>query len=560
MIATRSLCPVMLGGRCSRFMFPLAPKPSTLLLCLLSLTLLGLGGCSGAEDPKRGSRLLLDEANLLSDISESIEKYLNLIREDYGVEVVLVTLPTIGADETLKEAAARLFTEWDIGRDYNGQGLLLMLTAQDKEVRLEVGSALEHVFTDLFTGHIETKQLKSYYLSGQLETGLVAVVEEIEARAQLVSRDLADAAAIGSRDQRFLSAGGGADVDLEEFQEETVRTKNRIYPAGNSPEEAWRTLIDSWRDKNRNPDIAVYTPITRLIYRDFTHLPDRRFEEDVRTWGTKPFEIISDGRYAVVFFGNKKGWDNAPFLFCRTEEGWQFDMVHQRKLVRMGRAPAWGIERGEHPYMALMSRCPYWMGQDIPLADTDVYSVAGDKQTAARIIFLESRLDSGVEDFATLYELGRLYTITSMGQKRLSFLNRARSMRPDHPDVLKFLAIAHVDSNYQYETALPLLQRYVELRGEDSFGYFFLGYIYLMLNQPEQSIKVLKEGLALDPDDIYGLCKLARAYLDRGGKGDRDRAEEIFHRLMAIAPDHIRVGWLQSKMGQIRGHNTQGVP
>ncbi len=518
------------------------------LIGVLALILFCLTGCSSETNPTRGTKLLLDEANLLTDVSESIEKYLQRIRGDYGIEVVLVTLPSISTDETLQEASSRLFSEWDIGRDYDGQGLLLLLTEQDKAVRLEVGSALEHIFTDLLTGYIESKQLKSYYLSDQLEIGLVAVVEEIEARAQLVSRDLADTATIKRRDQKFLSAGGGADVDLKDFKTEPVTRSNRPYPAGNSPEEAWQTLINSWRDKNRNPDIGVYTPITRLIYRDFTSVPDRRFEEDVRTWGEKPFEVISDDRYAVIFFGNKKGWDNAPFLFCRTDEGWQFDMVHQRKLVRMGKAPAWGIERWEHPYIALLSRSPYWMGQDIPLIESDKYSVTEDNHTAGRILFLESQVKSGVEDFATFYELGRLYTITSMGQKRLRFLNRARTIQPDHPEVLKFLAIAHVDGHYQYETALPLMQRYVELRAEDSFGYFFLGYLYLMLDQPEQSIKFLKAGLALNPDDVYGLCKLARAYLDRGGKNDRDRAEEIFDRLMLTAPDHIRVGWLKIRL------------
>ena len=539
----------MSGDRCGRPLLPLVFKAPARLIILLGLVLVGVAACSGNEGSKRGSKVLLDEARLLTDITESLEGYLNRIRTNYGIEVVLVTLPSIGTGESLKEASSRLFTEWDIGREYNGQGLLLIITAQEKEVRLEVGSALEHVFTDLFTGYIETKQLKSYYLSDQLEIGLVAVVEEIEARAQLVSRDLADEAAISLRDQKFLSAGGGADVDLNEFKAEPVARSDRTYPAGNSPEEAWQTLIDSWRDKNRNPDIGVYTPITRLIYRDFINLPDRRFEEDVRTWGAKPFEIISNDRYAVVFFGNKKGWDNAPFLFCRTEEGWQFDMVHQRKLVRMGRAPAWGIERGEHPYIALMPRCPYWMGQDIPLPEFDVYSVAKDKDTVARILLLENRLEGGAEDFDTLFDLGRLYTITSMGQKRISFLNRARRLQPDHPEVLKYLAIAHVDGHYQYETALPFMQRYVELRSEDDFGHFYLGYLYLMLDQPEQSIKSLKAGLNLNPEDVYGLCKLARAYLDRGGRNDRDRAEDILDRLKSVAPDHIRVGWLQKKLG-----------
>ncbi len=520
------------------------------LILYLGMALLVLSGCEGEAGRKRGTRVLLDEAAILGDITESTEKSLNYLRDDYGIEVVLATLVSPGANETLKEATARLFTEWDVGREYDGRGLLLLLAERDKEVRIEVGSALEHVFTDLFTGYIEAKQLKSYYLSGQLEIGLLAVIEEIEARARLMSTDQVDAATIATRDQKFLSGGGGADVDLQEFHRESVAQSGRLYPAGSTPDEAWQTLITSWREKNRDPDIGVYTPITRLIYRDFSNQPERRFEEDVRTWGAKPYEIIADNNYAVVFFGNKKGWDNAPFLFSRTEEGWQFDMVHQRKLVRMGRAPAWGIERWEHPYMTLMSRCPYWMGQDIPLADAERYSVARDREFAQRIRRLESELESGAEDFITFFELGRLYTITSMGQKRLTLLKKAESIRPTDPDTLKYLAIAHVDAHYQYETALPLVQRYVELRPEDPFGHFFLGYLYLMINQPSRSIAALGGGLSLDSDNLYGLCKLARAHLARGTGDDLERASGILKRLKEIAPDHVRVGWLEKDLNR----------
>ena len=519
------------------------------LVCYF-LVIAWLSSCGQDTDKQRGGRLLIDEAHILGDIAESTETYLSHIRDDYDIEVVLSTILSSGGDETLKEATSRLFTEWEIGRNYGGRGLLLMLAEQDREVRIEVGSALEHVFTDLFTGYIETKQLKSYYLSGQLEVGLLAVIEEIEARAQLMLLNQADEATIGALDQKFLSGGGGADVGLEEFKSETVTDSGRSYPAGSTPDQAWQTLIQSWREKNRNPDIGVYTPVTRLIYRDFINQQERRFEEDVRTWGNKPYEIIDDGNYAVVFFGNKKGWENAPFLFCRTDEGWQFDMVHQRKLVRMGRAPAWGIERGEHPYIELLSRCPYWMGQDIPLTADDIYGVSSDKDTAARIYQLEEQLEGDAEHFPALYELGRLYTLTSMGQKRLKLLNRARELRPDHPDVLKQLAIAHVDAHYQYETALPLLQRYVELRPKDPFGYFFLGYLHLMINQPEQSIAALTKGLVLDPENVYGLCKLARAHRARGTGDDLDQAAAILEKLQAIDPEHLRVRWLQKELSR----------
>ena len=54
-----------------------------------------------------------------------------------------------------------------------------------KEVKLEVGFELEDVFTDLLTGHIENRQLTPHYSAGQLEIGLIAVLEELEARAQV---------------------------------------------------------------------------------------------------------------------------------------------------------------------------------------------------------------------------------------------------------------------------------------------------------------------------------------------------------------------------------------
>jgi hypothetical protein len=84
------------------------------------------------------------------------------------------------------------------------------------------------------------------------------------------------------------------------------------------------------------------------------------------------------------------GWENAPFLFVRTEAGWQFDIVHQRKYIRMGRSPKWGIERADYPYIELLARCPYFMGQDIPLADEDRHRVEADDEIARRIVDLEN--------------------------------------------------------------------------------------------------------------------------------------------------------------------------
>lgn len=505
----------------------------------------GLLACSSQDqDIRPDDVLLLDNAQLLADVAESLENQLHHIADNYGVEVVLATVPGTGS-ETIKEMSARLFTIWSVGREYSGNGLLLLLAEGEKEVRLEVGLALEGVFTDLFTGYIEDKQLKSYFLSNQLEIGLIAVLEEIEARAALMLRNSASVDQINALDMRFLSAGGGADVELSNYRSTHVARANKRYPAGRSPDEAWQTLLQSWRDKNRDPDLGVYTPVTRLIYRDFTNQPDRRFDEDVRTWGNKAYEVIQDGDYAVIFFGKKKGWDNAPFLFCRTAEGWQFDMVHQRKIVRMGRSPLWGIERGEHPYIHLLSRCPYWMGQDIPRRGEDLYDVLQDGQTAQSVLALEQQLTEKPNDFDILLKLGRLYTLTSMNQKRFKLLKEADTIQPNHPEVIKTLAIAHVDAHYQYQNALDLMDTYVSLQPEDPFGYFYRAYLLIMLEQPSDAITSLQEGLALEPDNIYGLCKLVRAHLAAGRETNRETARLVFQTAESGSPDHIRIKWLR---------------
>jgi len=518
-----------------------------LYLLLLSFVSVVLLSCSiDEEDGRSKDALILDQIGMLDNVSESIEKQLFFIRDTYQIEVVLTLLPKTGNQETIKELSARLFTKWDIGRNYDGRGLLLVLVDDEKAVRVEVGSSLEGIFTDLFTGHIENKQLKSYYLSNQLEIGLVAVIEEIEARAHLLANEEAVDEKIKRLDLKFLSAGGGADVELTKYEATEVASAKGKYSAANTPDQAWQTLIQSWREKNRDPDIGIYTPITRLIYRAYVNQPDTRFEEDVRVWGNKPYEIIKNNDYAVVFFGKKKGWNNAPFLFSRTNEGWQFDMVHQRKIVRMGGSPYWGIERGTHPYINLLSRCPYWMGQDIPWQEDDVYDINNDNITAQRILTLEKQLKANGDDFNTLFEVGKLYTITSLGQQRITLLNRAKQLRPDNPLVLKYLAIAHVDAHYQYNTALELMDNYVNLLPKDPFGHFYRGYLLMMLNKPEEAIKSFEAGLLLEPESIYGMSKLARAYLARGEENDIHQANKIIEQLTQIAPNHIRLKWLKS--------------
>ena len=138
-----------------------------------------------------------------------------------------------------------LFNNWQIGQNTGGRGLLLILSDKEKLIKIEVSYELEDVFSDIFCGYIEDKQLKSYFLSNQVDIGLVAVLEEIEQRARIKHQADYTAADIDQLDSVLLSGGAGAKRQLTEYRAETVSTVGQDYPAGRSPAEAWQTLIRS---------------------------------------------------------------------------------------------------------------------------------------------------------------------------------------------------------------------------------------------------------------------------------------------------------------------------
>ena len=499
---------------------------------------------------------IFDYAGILEDVAPSTENYLSIIREDYDIEALVVTLAALPQSHTIETLAAEVFSNWQIGSTTGGRGLLLLLSDREKLVKIEVSYELEDVFTDIFCGYIEDKQLKAYFLSDQIAIGLVAVMEEIEQRAQIKHQADYRVAQIDELDAQLLSGGAGAKRQLTDYREEEFSAVGHNYPAGRTPDEAWHTLIRSWENKVRDPNLGVYTQITRLAYRDFKNLPDSRYEEDVATYKNKPYEVIGNDTYAVIFFGKKKGWDNAPFLFCRTAAGWQFDIVHQRKYVRMGRNPHWGIERADYPYVDLLAKCPFWMNQDIPREGDDIYRIQDDHLLAGEIRRLEKAYESRPEDFATVMQLGKLYTITSLSpKKRISLLKKAKEIDPDSPEPYKYLGIVHLDAFYQFESAIKEMETYVKRRPEDVFGHNYLGYLYYSEKKYKPAIKELNHAIELRADNCYAYAKLSRTYaglfldsseLDPRRDGYRRKAVEMFEKASATeAADPKRIKWLQ---------------
>lgn len=501
-------------------------------------------------------RFLYDYAGILTDQKESTERYLKILNDNYGIEAVIVSIPALEEALTVEQIAIALFDNWKIGRE-NGRGLILLLKENTKEVRLDVSLELEDVFTDAFCGYIADKQLRANFLSGNIGVAMIAVMEELENRAQIKAEGQYTTDFIKQLDDKLLAGGGGVRRDLTKYEKQEATGIAAEYPAGATPDEAWQTMVRKWENGVTNSNLGVYTEITKLAYRDFENEGAAAQREYYEKWGTKPYEVKQNEDYAVISFGEKEGWDNAPFLYSRTDEGWKVDIVHQRRYIRMGNAPKWGVERADFPHMDLLGGYPHWMNQDIPFEEEDRYTIAKDREWASEILRLEEQNRNNPDDFETLVALGRLNVLTSMRPNHyFPLLNKAKALNPDDPRPYKYLAVAHVNSNYQFQSAIKELKEFLRREPESVFGHSFLGYLYLEEGEYNKAIEELEQALKLAPENCYALCKLSRTYgrlylkssaLDPRRGFYKSRSNEMYGKARH-APDvsRRRVGWLRS--------------
>ncbi len=511
------------------------------------------------EKRPQDNRFLFDYATILEHYEEGGHRYLRRIAERFHIEALIVTLPNLGAARTIQELAVDIVNQWEIGRDFEGRGLLLVLVDKQKQVKLEVGYELEDVFTDAFTGYVEDLQLKSYFLAQDIGTGVIAVLEELERRAQLKHQGDYTPGMITKLDENLLAGGAGAKRQLTQYQgdDSSERTAPRTPGAGAStPDEAWRIMLSKWAGEGSHVKTDIYTEMTKLAMGD-QNRPDQRTKAALGHWQGASYQVLQDGDHAVIYFGNKKGWNNAPFLFCKTPDGWKFDIVHQRRLVVMGPNPTWMVEQGHYPYVHLLSRVSQSTGKDLPLSGEDLYSCARDEEYARQIRILESDVKRRPNDFEAVMALARLNVIIGRRPNHVQhLLKRAKQLNPDHPEPYRYSAIYNVNTFLQYKTALKDIEAYIGMRPDDAFGYNMMGFLYYRLGDYQRSIDVLNQAVNMNPDNVYAYALMARDYallynnankLDPRRAGYRTAALAMLRNAEAApTPDARRIVWLTS--------------
>src|SRR5712691_7689684 len=84
---------------------------------------------------------------------QALEQYATRVEQATGVQMALVTLPTLEG-EPIEDVANTIFRTWGVGHKGKNDGIMLLLAVRDRRSRLEIGYELEPILPDGFAGSI----------------------------------------------------------------------------------------------------------------------------------------------------------------------------------------------------------------------------------------------------------------------------------------------------------------------------------------------------------------------------------------------------------------------
>lgn len=286
---------------------------------------------------------LNDEEEFLSKAaSEQLNTQNHYLLEDHDIDYRLVIQ---AAEGDINQRARRHFQDSGAGqRSQTGRGLLLLLDPRQNEVRLEVSTALEGVYTDAFVSYLERQQMVPFFRHNRVADGIAATTELIIERA----RQAKAKQAFQTPTQSAFSAGGGASVPAQigEAAPKTAGGHDNVSTT-TTPEQAVQHYLAAMAAHNDRPDLSIYTNNTRDMLADWVITPAQMDNLASSYQQCGPAQTLLGpsrrGPLAVIRYPIEQR-QCAPWLLRIEEQQWRLDLASQQSLIRFGRNNQWYLD------------------------------------------------------------------------------------------------------------------------------------------------------------------------------------------------------------------------
>ncbi len=329
------------------------PMALCLLCTLLASLALPLAGCRRPEPSAPQPAACVDQANLLNPQAEKrIQAQSESLAENYGIRLTTVILAEPAED--LDRKAVELFDALAAPDASDpARQLLLLIDPAGREVRLEIGYALEALFTDLFVARVEKEQMLPFFEQGLVGAGVEATVE------LLVGQIEREGAAGSATDQggplRHPSGGGGARIAAEIGGKAGLPIPKekaaRDYAPQPTPLETLRVYLEVLHARCKDPDLALYSLESRDFFRSWVVTDGQQANEERNLRAVLgQAESFVNGNLAVIRFPADER-RTPPYFFQGSEAGWLLDFRPMHELIRFNNRNQWHFSRLDHPYI-----------------------------------------------------------------------------------------------------------------------------------------------------------------------------------------------------------------
>lgn len=285
-----------------------------------------------------------------------------------GVQNAVVIAGAVPTGMNVESWAAQLFKDLNLGEKTGGKAILYLYVPAQKVLKIEVGYALEGVLPDV-TVHALEEAAKSFTYAGRMHDFWADLINTVN--VAVYNQQHSVPGEFYFKEWRYLSGGAGVARADYEFTAAQLRREfknlapgDRRFEPGSTARETADLFFLSLREGIGDANLPLLSAGSRA-YRLHSPLNQALLK---RMWdmyqSAGPYELLEDGRFAVVKFKN-----NHPvlpvFLFKTRADSW---LVHE-------------------PYsFALFNRFEDSMSifQTHPLAGSEIFSKIG---LAGNVIF-----------------------------------------------------------------------------------------------------------------------------------------------------------------------------
>lgn len=114
-----------------------------------------------------------DYANMLSPQAKvTLEQELRAFEQSDSTQIVIVTIPALQG-EVLEQFSLKVAEAWKIGQKGKDNGVIFLVSKEDRKLRVEVGKGLEGKLTDLMAGRIIDLVVKPRFKRGDFDGGFM---------------------------------------------------------------------------------------------------------------------------------------------------------------------------------------------------------------------------------------------------------------------------------------------------------------------------------------------------------------------------------------------------